>query len=102
MFGIVLEHFANLRHIKRGKTCVSSLNALFQGTELVKHPFYSIGPKNDVWECFKDFANLRHIKRGKISVSSLTALFQGTEVLKHPFYTIGPKNDVWECFGAFC
>jgi hypothetical protein len=28
MFGSVSEHFANLRHVKRGKTCVSSLNAL--------------------------------------------------------------------------
>jgi hypothetical protein len=28
---------------KRCKTCVSGLNALFRGTEVVKHPFYSIG-----------------------------------------------------------
>jgi hypothetical protein len=55
MFGSLLAHFAKLRQVKRGKTCVSSLNALFQGTELAKHPFYSIGPKNDVWECFKAF-----------------------------------------------
>jgi hypothetical protein len=55
MFGSVLVHFANLRHVKRGKTCVSSLDALFQGTEVVKHPFYSIRPKNDLWECFGAF-----------------------------------------------
>jgi hypothetical protein len=55
MFGIVLEHFANLRHIKRGKISVSSLTALFQGTEVLKHPFYTAGPKNDVWECFGAF-----------------------------------------------
>jgi hypothetical protein len=55
MFGSVLVHFANLRHVKRGKTCVSSLNALFKGTELVKHPFYSITTKNDLWECFGAF-----------------------------------------------
>ena len=36
MFGNVLEHFGNLRHVKICKTCVSSLNALFQGTEVVK------------------------------------------------------------------
>jgi hypothetical protein len=52
MFGSVLEHFVNLRHVKSGKTCVSSLNALFQGTDVVKYLFYSIGPKNDIWECF--------------------------------------------------
>jgi hypothetical protein len=36
------EHFANLRHVKRCKTCVSGLNALFSGTEVAKHTFYSI------------------------------------------------------------
>jgi hypothetical protein len=54
MFGSVSEHFANLRHVKRGKTCVSGLNAPFQGTKVMKHPFYSIGPKK-VWECFRVF-----------------------------------------------
>jgi hypothetical protein len=39
------EHFANLRHEKRCKTCVTGLNALFRGTEVMKHPFYSIGTK---------------------------------------------------------
>jgi hypothetical protein len=45
MFRIVSEHFANLRDVKRYKTCVSGLNALFWGREVIKHPFYSIGPK---------------------------------------------------------
>jgi hypothetical protein len=45
MFGSVLKHFANLGPIKRCKTCVSGLNALFRGTEVAKHPFYSIGTK---------------------------------------------------------
>jgi hypothetical protein len=40
MFGGVSEHFANLRHVTRYKTCVSGLNALFRGTEVVKHSFY--------------------------------------------------------------
>jgi hypothetical protein len=55
MFGSVTEYFTNLRQAKRCKTCVSGLNALFWGTEVVKHPFYSVGPKNDVWECFGAF-----------------------------------------------
>jgi hypothetical protein len=42
MFGSVSEHLANLRHVTRYKTCVSCLNALFRGTEVVKHSFYSI------------------------------------------------------------
>jgi hypothetical protein len=45
LFGSVSEHFTNLRLVKRCKTCVSGLNALLRGTEVVKHPFYSIGPK---------------------------------------------------------
>ena len=35
-FGSVSDHFANLRHEKLWKTCVSGLNALFQGIELQK------------------------------------------------------------------
>jgi hypothetical protein len=45
MFGSVLKHIANPGHLKKCKSCVSGLNALFQGTEIVKHPFYSRGPK---------------------------------------------------------
>ena len=36
MFGSNPEHFANLRYVKRCKTCVSGLNTLFQGTEVVR------------------------------------------------------------------
>ena len=36
MFGSVSEHFADLRHLKRLKTCVSGLNALFPASELAK------------------------------------------------------------------
>jgi hypothetical protein len=39
------EHFANPRHVKRCKTCVSGVNALLRVTEVVTHPFYSIGTK---------------------------------------------------------
>jgi hypothetical protein len=45
MFGSVSEHFANLRHVKRCKTCVSGLNALFWGTEVANNSFYSIRPR---------------------------------------------------------
>jgi hypothetical protein len=65
MFGSVLVHFANLRHLKRGKTCVSSLNALFPGIEVVNHPFYSIGPKMIFGSVLEHFANLWHVKYAK-------------------------------------
>jgi hypothetical protein len=59
MFGSVSEHFANLRHAKRCKTCVSGLNALFRGTEVAKHPFYSIRPKMMFGSGLNHFANHR-------------------------------------------
>jgi hypothetical protein len=58
MFGSVLEHFANLQHVKRCKTCVSGLNALFRGAKVVKHPFYSIGTKMMFGCVLEHFANL--------------------------------------------
>jgi hypothetical protein len=36
MFGSVWEHFGNLRNVKRCKTYVSGMNALFWCTELAK------------------------------------------------------------------
>jgi exonuclease I len=97
MFRSVSEHFANLRHVTRYKTCVSGLNALFWDNKVAKHPFYPIGTKMMLGSVPEHFANLRHVTRYKTCVSGLNALFRGTEVVKHPFY----QNDVWECFRAF-
>jgi hypothetical protein len=76
---------------KSWKTCVSGLNALIQGTEIAKHPFYSIRPKMMFGSVSEHFANLRHVKRCKTCVSGMNALFQGTEAAKHLFYSIRPK-----------
>jgi hypothetical protein len=62
MFGNVSEHFTNLRKVKRCKTCVLGLNTLFRGTEVVKHPFYSIGPKLMFGSVSEHFANLQQVK----------------------------------------
>jgi hypothetical protein len=57
MFGSVLEHLVNLPLVKRCKTCISDLNAVFRGTEVVRmvfqqmHPFHSLG-KIDGLDCF--------------------------------------------------
>jgi hypothetical protein len=88
MFGSVSEHFANLQQVTRCKTCVPSLNTLFRGIEVVKHPFYSIGPKLIFGSVSEHFANLRQVTRWKTCVWGLNALFRGTEVVKHPFYYI--------------
>ena len=88
MFESVLERFTNLRHVKRGKTCISGLNALFQGTEVAKmvsqrnQPFYPVRPQTMLESLLYHFANLLHVKRGKTCVSGLHALFHGTEVAK--------------------
>jgi hypothetical protein len=66
MFGSVLEHIANLRHVKRCKTCLSGLNALFQCAKVVKHPFYSIGPKIMFGCVLEHFDNIWHVKDGKL------------------------------------
>jgi acid stress-induced BolA-like protein IbaG/YrbA len=91
MFGSVSDHFTNLRHVKRWKTCVSGLNALFRGTKLAKHPFYSIETKMMFGSVSEHFDNLRHVKRCKTCVSSLNALLWGTKLAKDPFYSIGTK-----------
>jgi hypothetical protein len=66
MFRIVSEHFVNIRRVKRCKTCVSGLNALFWGTEVAKHLFYCIGPKMMFGSVSEHFANVRHIKDAKL------------------------------------
>jgi hypothetical protein len=79
------------------KTCVSVLNALFRGTKVAKHPFYSIRPEMIYRNVTEHFANLLHVKRCKTCVLGLNALFGGTKVAKvlsqqkRPFYSIRPK-----------
>ena len=88
MFESVSEHFANLQHVKRGKTCVRGLYAQFRGTEVAKivseqnQPIYPITAQMMFGSVLEHYANIRHIKRGKACVSGLNALFQGTEVAK--------------------
>jgi acid stress-induced BolA-like protein IbaG/YrbA len=94
MFGSVSEHFANLRHVKRCKTCVSSLNALFRGTKVVNRPFYSIRIKMMFGGVLEHFANLQHVKRCKTCVRAecTASVYQSCEasILLH-----WNENDVW-------
>jgi hypothetical protein len=102
-FGSVKEHFANLWHVKRCKTCVRAWMH-YSGTKVTKHPFYSIGTKMMFGSVSERFTNLRHVKICKTCVSGLNALFRGTKVLKHPFYSIRTKmmfGSVLEHFANF-
>jgi hypothetical protein len=88
--GSVSEHFANLCHVIRCKTCVRAWMH-YSGTKGTEHPFYSIGTKMMFGSVSEHFTNLRHVKICRTCVSSLNALFRGTKVLKHPFYSIRTK-----------
>jgi acid stress-induced BolA-like protein IbaG/YrbA len=84
MFGSVSNHFADLQHVQRCKTCVSGLNALLQGTEVKKlvlrqkHLFHTIRPKVMFGSVSEHFANFLRVKRCKTCVLDLNALFRGT------------------------
>jgi hypothetical protein len=86
MFGCLLEHLENLWHVKRCKTFVSGMNALFWCSEVGKmvshqmHAFYSIGPKVIFGCLLEHLENLWHVKRYKTRVSRLNAIFWCTEV----------------------
>jgi hypothetical protein len=67
------------------------MNALFHGTDVAKHPFYSIRPKIFVGSVSDHFITVRHVKGFKTCGLGLNALFRGTEVAKHQFYYIGHK-----------
>jgi hypothetical protein len=96
----VSEHFAKLGHVKRIKTSVSSLNALFRGTEVVKRPFYSIGPIMIFGCVSKHFADLRHVKDAKLVFETKCTIlgYQSCEAILD-YWT---ENDVCVCFEAFC
>jgi hypothetical protein len=94
MFRSVSDYFTNLRQVKRCKTCVSGLNTVFRGTEVVKHPLYSIGPKlmfRSVSECF---SNLQQVKDVKLA-SEPECTISGHQSCET--FPLVPK---W-CFGVF-
>jgi hypothetical protein len=101
MFEFVSEHFANLQHAKRWKTCVSDLNALFRGTEIAKHPFYSIGTIKMFDSVSEHFANLLHVKRSKTCVSGPECTISLYQSCESSILLNWNQNDVWECFRAF-
>jgi hypothetical protein len=99
MFGCVLKHLANLRYVKRNKTCVSSLSARL-GTEVVKCPFYSMGPKMTFGCVSEHFADLRHVKVAKLVLKPECTILR-YENCQASILVDWIKNDVWECFIAF-
>jgi hypothetical protein len=76
---------------KKMQNLCSHPNALFRGTKVANHPFYSIGTKMMFGSVSKHFSNLRNVKICKTCVSGPNALFRGTEVTKHPLCSIRTK-----------
>jgi hypothetical protein len=91
----VLEHFAILWHVKLRNLC-PSLNALFRGTKVVKHPFYSIGPKMVFRSVSKHFADLWHVKICKTCVRAYVHYLRPKLRNMHPT----PLDEKW-CLGVF-
>jgi hypothetical protein len=75
----------------------SSLNALFRGTEVVKHPFYSIGPKMMFGSVSEHFANIRHVKDAKLVFLAWMHYFGVPKLWSIDPTPLDPK---W-CLGAF-
>jgi hypothetical protein len=70
------------------------LNALFRLTEVVKHPFYSIGPKMISGCVSYHFDNLRHGKDGKL-VFEAECTSLGYQSCEASILVQWTQNDVW-------
>jgi hypothetical protein len=77
-------------------------NALFRGTEVVKHPFYSIGPKKDVWECFGVFRKPSACNKMQNLCFGPECTISGNQSCVASIILHWTQNDVYEYFGAFC
>jgi hypothetical protein len=110
-FGSVLEHSVNLLDVKRKKTCVSGMNALFWGTEVTKiisHHASILIPwtNNDICVCFREFCKPSECKMKKSCVSGLMH-YLGYRSCKNYFPPNASiliphtNNGVCECFGSF-
>jgi hypothetical protein len=112
MFGSVLEHLGNLRNVKRCKTYVSCMNALFLRYRNFENGVAPNAPSGLPWTqnvfrgVLEHFVNNLHVKRNKTFVLGMNTLFWGTKVAKivsHHASILIPwtYNDVCVCFGAF-
>jgi hypothetical protein len=90
MFGCVSEHFTNLRQVKRCKTCVLGLNAMFRVTELWSIHSTPLDP-NSCSGVFQSISLTFNTKKMQNLRLSLNAQFWYTKAVNHPFYSIGPK-----------
>jgi hypothetical protein len=73
----------------------SSLNALFRGTKVAKHPF-----KMMFGSVSEHFANIRYVKDAKL-VFEPECTISGYQSCEASILVHWTQNDVWECSRAF-
>jgi hypothetical protein len=78
------------------KTSVSGLNALFWGTKVGKHPFFSIGPKMMFGIVSKHFGNLLHVKNAKLVFFGLECTISEYQSSEASILLHGIQKDVWD------
>jgi hypothetical protein len=111
MYVYLLEHLEKLRHVKRCKTCVSRMNAIFWCTEVAEmvsnqmHPFYSIGPNVVLsFRAFKKPSACKKIKNLCFGHECTILVYRNCENGFAPNACIllhWTQSDVWLSLGAF-
>jgi hypothetical protein len=97
MFVSVSDDFTNLQHVKRCKTCVSGLNALFRGYESCEASILVHWTQNDFWSVSEHFPNTRHINDEKLMFQAWMHYFR---VPKSWNVHSSPLDRKW-CLGVF-
>jgi hypothetical protein len=69
-------------------------------TNVVKHPFYTIGPRMMFGSVSEYFANLQHVKDAKL-VFEPECTISGYQSCEASILVYWTQNDVLECFRAF-
>jgi hypothetical protein len=99
MFGSVTGHFANLRHLKRCKTCfwLECTISVYQSWEASILVHWTL---NDVWKCFGALCYPLTRKVAKL-VSEPQCTILGYRSCEASILLHWTENGVWECFEAF-
>jgi hypothetical protein len=98
MFESVSVHFLTFGHKKMQNLCFGP--ECTPGTNVVKHPFYTIGPRMMFGCVLEYFANHQHVKDAKL-VFEHECTISGYQSCEASILVYWTQNDVLECFTAF-
>jgi hypothetical protein len=71
--------------------CFGLVCTLFQGTEVAKHPFYSIRPQMMFGSVSEHFANIRHVKDAKLVFRACMHYFRVPKLRSIHSFPLDPK-----------